>query len=54
MGELRFYPVGKAHLTKAQKREQHIKRLKRWVAVLAFADIVYTVLAIALICEVLG
>lgn len=54
MKELRFYPVGKAHPTKAQVREQYIKCLRRWVAVLAFADIIYTMLAIALIYEVLG
>lgn len=54
MNEIKFEPVGRAYMTRSQKRERYIKRLKRWLAVLAFADIIYTALLIAQLYEAIG
>lgn len=54
MNEIKFDPVGRVYLTRTQKREKYIKRLERWLAVFAFADIIYTVLVIARLYEMIG
>lgn len=45
MREIEYLPVGKVHLTPSQKKDEIIKRLRYWVAVLAVADVLYTVFA---------
>lgn len=54
MNEIKFDPVGRTYMTRSQKRERYINRLKCWIAILAFADIIYTVLIISMIYEVIS
>ena len=44
MKEIKYIPIGQVHLTSRQKKDNVIKRLRFWVAALAVADILYTVL----------
>lgn len=49
MQEIKYFPVGWVKLTPMQKKDATIKRLKYWVAVLAIADAMYTVLMAAML-----
>lgn len=44
-----FIPVGKVYLTPYQKKEKQIKRLRFWNAILATANVIYTIFAAAVI-----
>lgn len=45
MKEIKYMPIGRVYLSERQKRDITIRRLRRWVAVLAVADAIYTILA---------
>lgn len=45
MDEIKFTPIGRVYLSERQKKDITIRRLRRWVAVLAVADAIYTISA---------
>lgn len=44
MTNINIEPVGKVYLSPAQKKERHIRHLRRWVILLGLVDAAYTFL----------